>query len=205
MYWWRSLDSAFITRSAEFGNLQTAFQNGKARVGDLSAFVGTDLSANWPVMIYGRYVMNFTADSGSCTLLDNDTDGEADDVRCDGTGMPLFGALEERVSDEDGAWTAGIELGSSEKIAKIGFAYFHVETNSVMSMFTDSNILDGFTNRRGWVIYGGRKLGPNTEFKFAYYKTNYIENDSQGVLGPLFFSTSNSKRSRLQTDIVFKF
>ena len=74
-----------------------------------------------------------------------------------------------------------------------------------MSMFTDSNPLDGFTNRRGWVIYGGRKLGPNTEFKFAYYKANYIENDSQGVLGPLFFSTNNSKRSRLQTDIVFKF
>ena len=69
--------------------------------------------------------MNFTADSGSCTLLDNDVDGTADDVRCDGTGLPLMigasTASAERVSDEDGAWTAGIELGSSTKIAKIGF------------------------------------------------------------------------------------
>ena len=205
MYWWRSLDTAFITRSNEFGNLPTAYQNGKSRIGDIGGFIATDLSENWPVKVGGRYVMNFTADSGVCQLFDASGDGSADNVGCDGggSGAPLGAA--ESVGDEDGAWSAGIEIGSSKKIAKLGFSYFYVEANSVMSLFTDSDVLDGFTNRRGWVIYGGRQLGPNTEFKFAYYKANYIENDTGGATGPLFFSTNNSKRSRLQTDIVFSF
>jgi hypothetical protein len=69
-----------------------------------------------------------------------------------------------------------------------------------MSMFTDSDLLDGFTNRRGWVVYGGRQLTPNTEFKFAYYQSKYIERG-----GAFFRSTSFSPRSRLQTDIFFTF
>ncbi len=53
---------------------------------------------------------------------------------------------------------------------------------------------------RVWIVYGGRKLSPRSEFRFAYYNANYVENDA-----PLFFSTAASDRQRLQTDVIFKF
>lgn len=189
MYWWSSLDSAFVVRSEQFGNLPTAYQGGKSRIGDLTAFIGTELSADWPVAVFGRYARNFTADSGFCTGRN------VSPIEC--AGAPFSGASS--VGAEDDAWSLGLELGSSQ-IVKLGFSYFYIEANAVMSMFTDSDLLDGFTNRRGWVVYGGRQLTPNTEFKFAYYQSKYIERG-----GAFFRSTSFSPRSRLQTDIFFTF
>ena len=203
MYWWRSLDSDFIFRSEAFGNLPTAYQGGKSRIGDLTGFIGIDLSENWPLFVFGRYAKNFTADSGFCTVFGADPAAPEDDIQpidCDGfMGDPLLVIGASSVGAEDIAWMTGLELGSS-KIVKLGFGYFHVEANAVVSLFTDSNLLDGFTNRRGWVIYGGRRLTSNTEFKFAYFQSRYVERD-----GALFRSTSFSRRSRLQTDLVFKF
>ncbi len=205
MYWWRSLDSDFIVRSEEFGNLPTAYQGGKSRIGDLTAFIETDLTENWPLVVFGRYAKNFTADRGFCTVFDAGPfpDGDADPINCDGPGfVPPVGSTvlgASSVGAEDIAWMAGLELGSP-KLVKLGFGYFHIEANAVMSLFTDSNLLDGFTNHRGWVVYGGRSLTSNTEFKFAYFQSRYVERDSA-----LFLSTSFSRRSRLQTDIVFKF
>lgn len=206
MYWWRSLDGDYIFRSEEFGNLPTAYQGGKARIGDLTVFFAGDLHEDWPALVWGSYAKNFTADSGFCTVFDAGPtpDGDFDPINCDGPGFvppagsTVFGASS--VGAEDDAWSAGIELGSSKKLFKIGFGYFHVEANAVMSIFTDSDLLDGVTNRKGWVIYGGRRLTSNTEFKIAYYDSTYIEND-----GALFISLDDSKRSRLQTDVVFKF
>jgi hypothetical protein len=205
MYWWRSLDSDYIFRAQEFGNLPTAYQGGKARVGDVTAYLETDLSDDWPMLIYGTFSKNFTADSGYCTVFDAALDGDVDPINCDGPGfsggLPAGSVLgESSTGAEDDAWGVGLELGSSKKIGKIGFGYFYVEANAVQALFTDSDILDGFTNRRGWVIYGGRKLTTNTEFKFAYYQGKYIERD-----GAFFLSGTNSKRSRLQTDVLFKF
>ena len=204
MYYWRSLDSSFIDRTSEFGNLPTAFSNGKARVGDLSAFVGTSLSENWPALLYARYARNFLADDGYCTVFEDTATGVLAPIDCSGPafvvpgGSTLLGASS--VGDEQDAWGIGVEVGSSERIGKLGFGYFHVEANSVISLFTDSDVLDGFTNRRGWVVYGGRRLTTATEFRFAYYNANYVENDAA-----LFLSTRLSDRQRLQTDVIFKF
>lgn len=203
MYWYRSLDSDYITASEEFGNLPTAYDGGKSRLGEISAFIGTELHEDWPALAYGSFTKNFDAESGFCTVYE-DAAGDLQPIDCSGAafvppaGSTVLGASS--ASDQDEAWSAGVEVGSLKKILKVGFAYFYVEANAVSSIFTDSDILDGYTNREGWVIYGGRQLTTNTEFRFAFYKSTYIENGGAFVL-----STDASKRSRLQTDVIFKF
>ena len=152
---------------------------------------------------FGRYIKNFTADDGYCTLFDT-ASGNALPTDCTGPGatVPAGGVNvgEGLVDDDDTAWGVGVEAGSSTKWLKLGFGYFHIQTNAIMSMFGDSDLLDGFTNRQGWVAYGSRTVARNTELKLAYYTARHIESDA-----PLARSVFLSKRSRLQTDIIFKF
>jgi hypothetical protein len=179
MYWWRSLDSDFVFRSEEFGNLPTAYTNGKSRIGDVTAFVRFEPHEDWPVGIFGRYARNFTADDGFCTLW-VDAGGDVQPINCDPGFMPpgtASSVAAGTVDEEDMAWGIGAEVGSSKKWLKLGFGYFYIEANAIMSQFGDSDILDGFTNRQGWVIYGSRRIAKNTEFKFAYYTATYIDND----------------------------
>ena len=198
-YAWRTLDSEFIGRAIDFGNLPTAYDRGQAHIGELSVFAGTELSASWPLLFTGTFVQNFSAEDDTCIGRDTGIDGVPDTVDCTGAGAGVpIGLPSSR--DDDRAWGLALELGSSKKIAKLGFGYYHVEANAVVSMFTDSDLFDGFTNRRGWVAYGARKLGSATEFKFAVYDSDYIENDDAYL-----FSTTFSDRVRVQTDLVWKF
>ena len=177
-YFWRSLDTDFITRSMLFGNLTSAFDHSGAHIGEVSGFARIATSEVWPLLAYGIYVQNFEAERA------------------------VIGTVP--VSEEDEAWGAGFEIGSSRRFALLGVGYFHVEANSVMALFTDSDLFDGRTNREGFAIYAARKLSANTELRLSYFDADEIENTG-GAAGPFSSSIADASRRRLQTDINFKF
>jgi hypothetical protein len=131
------------------------------------------------VLLYGSFARNFGADS---TLV---------------LGMPT--------GDEDTALGAGIEIGSSSQWVKLGFGYFEAEANSVIATFMDSDILDGRTNRKGFVLYGAKKIYDNTELRLTIFDSKEIEDAP--IFGPAFpFDTvTDSDRRRMQADVIFSF
>jgi hypothetical protein len=172
-YEWRSLDSAFITRATGKGNLTSAF-DGRARLGNVTGFLNFACSDNWPLKVYGTYIRNFTADPAV-----------------------VGGFLED---EEDTAWGGGLEIGSPKNWAKLGVSYFHVEANSVVAQFIDSDLFDGLTNRRGWYLYASKRLAPGIEVKMEFFDSDSIKND-------VGFATSvaNADRKRFRTDLVFSY
>ena len=68
-------------------------------------------------------------------------------------------------------------------------------------MLIDSDLLDGSTNREGWVFYGSRQLFTNTDLNLAIFSSDGIEDQL-----PAFQSSlSGSKRIRAQVDLDMKF
>ena len=128
---WQSLDTDFIDRATDRGNLPSAFDT-RARLGEVAAFAKITSSDTWPLILYGKYVRNFTADPAVIG------------------GFP--------VDEEDTAWSSGFEIGSSSRWVELGVGYFHIEADSVVAQFTDSDLMDGFTNRRGWLFYVSKML-----------------------------------------------
>ena len=178
-YEWRSLganNDAFIMRSLGFGNLSSAF-DGRARVLDFQGFA-TLADEVWPTTLYGVYARNTGADSA---LLN----GFA-------------------IDDEDTAWGAGIEVGDSKQWLELGFGWFHVEANSVVASFTDSDLFDGFTNREGWTIYGSKQIAKNTTFQFSYFDDDEIRSTGNGA-GPFATSARSANRTRGRLDLVVKY
>jgi len=201
-YGWRTLDDDFVDRAIGLGNMPNGYDRGQAHIGELSAFAGTDLSEDWPLLFIGTFAQNFSAEDDPCAAFDTAGGTTPDTVICAGGVVPAGAAQVGLASsrDDDQAWGLALELGSSKRIVKLGFGYYHIEANSVVSLVADSDLFDGFTNRRGWVAYGARRLGSATEVKFALYNGDYIENDDAYV-----FSRAFSDRLRLQTDLVWKF
>lgn len=177
-YEWRSLDTRFVGEAASWGNLPSAFDHGRARIGEIGLHATFAHDATWPVTIYGTFVRNFSAESA------------------------VIGGT--RVGEEDTAWSLGVETGSSSQLFRVGAGYFHVEANSVIGQFTDSDLFDGYTNRKGFLLYGARVLGPNVELKLTFAQSDEIEDDGLGA-GPFSDSIRNANRRRLQTDLEMKF
>jgi hypothetical protein len=130
------------------------------------------------VKTYGTFARNFSADSA---ILG---------------GVP--------VDEEDTAWGVGMEFGSASRFAKFGLGYFHVEANSVIAQFTDSDLFDGFTNHRGWLFYASRKIAPGVQVNMTFLDSDSIKN-SGGVGGPFGPSSTDADRKRFQTDLMVKF
>ncbi len=178
-YEWRSLDRPFIERAKLFGNLDSAF-DGKARIGELSAYARFTAAADWPVLLHGSFERNFTADSA------------------------LIGGVP--TDAEDIAWGAGFEVGDATKNAKLGFTFFRVEANAIVATFADSDLLDGQTNREGFVAYASRKLGPHVELRLTFYDAEEIRSSSPfaGSLPPIN-SLRGADRRPLQSDLLVNF
>jgi hypothetical protein len=216
LFEFRSLDDTFIRSaissgapSSGGGNLAGAFGedsasnatlagnnigsdprlDGKARL--LEGFTSFTFGASeaFPVTLFGTYVKNLEAESNTFISATNTL----------------------TIDDEDTAWGAGIEFGSSKKSVLLGFAYYSVEANSVVASFTDSDLFDGFTNREGFVAYLGREIVKNVDFRLAYFDGEEIEDDLLGgvlltsTAQPLGPSLLNADRRRLQADISVKF
>jgi hypothetical protein len=106
----------------------------------------------------------------------------------------------EDVGKNSVAYNFGIEAGSKKKILKGGLAWFHIEANSFPSQFIDSDLLDGTTNREGIFLYLGKTVMKNTDVGLHFFRSDAI--DKSPNLGE---SVKNSKRNRLQIDLLYKF
>jgi hypothetical protein len=105
------------------------------------------------------------------------------------------------VDKEEVAYSGGVEAGDKKEWGKLGVAWFHVEANSFPSQFIDSDYLDGRTNREGLMVYGSRMLLDGVEFGFKLFDSDAIETGSDGLAE----SVKNSKRTRLQVDLIYHF
>jgi hypothetical protein len=180
-YSWRSLDDAFFTRAAASGSILDGLtegaptnEAGNFNVGDLTAYVKLSMIENWPILFYGQIAKNFDADDSQ-----------------------IFGSA----GKEDMGWGVGVEVGDKKKYVMLGVGYFHFEANFWPAQFTDSDLFDGFTNRKGWAFYGSREILPNTELAVQLFLSDEIRSSTTSF--PT--SVSGAERLRLQTDLIVKF
>ena len=185
-YEWQSLDGDFYQRgidntnlngsagstSQAGGNLPGGLSDGsKFGAGELAAYFRYAGIEGWPIRVFGHYAQNFDAE---------DTLG---------------------ADEEDTGWGGGLEIGDPKKFVLLGAGYYELEANFWPSQFTDSDLFDGVTNRKGWTVYAARQVFTNTELNLTLFSSDAIEDD----VPPFADSVQNSDRFRLQTDIVVKF
>jgi Putative porin len=177
-----SADPTFATRSQATGNLPTAFDD-DARIAEGTVFVTWSGISGWPAMVWGTLAYNLTADAGVV----------------DGV----------RVHPDQTAYGFGIEIGDAKALFLLGIEYSHIPANSVLGLYTDSDVFDGFVNREGFGIYLAREVAANTEFKLSLWEGQPIKTTASGEgNGPYNISTSSDQqanRKRLQADLNFKF
>ncbi|MCP3985089.1 MAG: hypothetical protein GY723_11920 [bacterium] len=143
------------------------------RVFELAGYLRYRGIEDWPVLIFGHYARNL--DAGKVSSF---------------TG-----------SDEDTGWGVGLEVGDKKKYLKLGFGYYAVEANFFPAQFTDSDLFDGRTNRKGFTLYGSKQILSGTDLNITLFQSNELRS---GL--PVFASSvRNADRLRLQTDLVVKF
>ena len=167
---------AFFVRAGSAGTRNGALPGGLTRnslvnLGDARAWLRWNGDETWPVLLYGNVLKNYSAKH--TTVL--------------GAG-----------GKEDLGWSLGVEIGDKRKVAQLGIGYFLLESNAVPANLADSDLFDGATNRRGYVIYGARRIFPSTDLKLTFYSGDARDN---GIAA----NTANADRTRLQTDIVVSF
>ena len=136
----------------------------------MSAFARTAFNAKWPVLVHAHFAKNLDA-------------------------APILGA-----GEQDLGWGAAIEVGDAKQFALLGVGYYQLEADFGPSLYTDSDVLDGFTNREGWAFYGSRQILPNTELSLELFMSDELEN---GL--PFVTSVTAAERLRLRSDVIVKF
>jgi hypothetical protein len=169
-----SVDAPFITTATANGNLAAFEADGsraRARIGETTAYLQLSALESWPLVLYAQAIKNFDASS-----------------------------LPGQSHAEDDAYGFGFELGDNARFVKIGAGWFHVEANSVMSQFTDSDLFDGFTNRQGLMFFASRKVTPNVELRLTFFDAKEIEDEAAFAV-----SAANADRKRVQADAILSF
>jgi hypothetical protein len=177
LFEFRSLDGAFITRAMTNGNLANGFDS-RARIGDFTGYVKFGVGDAGPVKLWGSLTRNFTADEAL-----------------------INGFL---VDEEDFAWGTGIDIGDPDRWVQLGLAYYDIEANAVVANFTDSDIVNGATNARGFVVTLRRDLLEGVEMRLTYFDHDSKKNTG-GAAGPFAMSVRDRDRKRLNADLVFSF
>ena len=109
------------------------------------------------------------------------------------------------ISDQDLGWGAGVEVGDRKRVM-IGAGYYYLEANFSPAQFTDSDLFDGFTNRKGFLVYVAREIFANTELAMTLFSGDAIEDGAAFDIGTVTGTTvPSADRFRLQTDIAVKF
>jgi len=172
-YGFRSLNKAFVTRGAAGGNVPTGLaprsDGGPVDVVAGTAYLECACFEDWPVVVTGTVATNLAAEA---------TPG---------------------LSREDLAWGVNLEVGDKRKLVKLGGGYWYIESNAFPSMFIDSNLFDGFTNRHGFAFYGSRRILPDTDLNITTFLSDEIDDDGVAV------SRTRADRVRLQVDLVYSF
>jgi len=166
-----------------FGNLPTAFDD-DVRIGETSAFVGFSGIEQWPLSVYGTLAYNFTAEAGTVSGV--------------------------RVGPDAAAWMLGFEIGDAKEWFLLGVEYSYVPANAVLALYTDSDMFDGYTNRKGWGAYVARELAANTEFRLSLWDGDTIKTTGSMPNGPynpagMTSAYQQANRQRMQADVNFKF
>lgn len=108
--------------------------------------------------------------------------------------------------DQDLGWGAGVEIGDKKKLALLGGGYYYLEANFSPSQFTDSDLFDGYTNRKGFLVYLTREVFANTDMTVTFFSGDAIEDGAAFDIGAVTGEdTPSADRYRLQTDISVKF
>ena len=102
---------------------------------------------------------------------------------------------------ENEAWMVGLELGDKKKYAQVGAGYSHLEANAFPSMLVESDLYDGQTNRKGWLVYGSREVFHNTDLVLTAFLNKAIDES----LPAFQYSVPGAHRLRLQADLLVKF
>jgi hypothetical protein len=189
-YYFGNLDSTFLQRGIDGeggvtsagGNIPSGLtgdpNGGGMAVLEAQAFVEFGESENWPVTAFGGVSNNQDA---SETMFEEETDNLT-------------------IDKESMAYNAGVQFGSKKKTVLLGAAYYHIEANAFPSQFIDSDLLDGHTNRKGVLVYFKRRILSGTDFNVQFFRSDAIEE------GNVFVdSVKNSKRHRIQVDLVYAF
>ena len=176
VYRWGSGTSTFQASANDFGALSRLDVAGDPiandyTVAELGGYVRFTQIEDWPVLLYGQFAQNVDAEN-------------------------IAGA-----GDQDTGWGAGIEIGDKKKLVMIGTGYYREEANFSPAQFTDSDLFDGYTNRKGWLAYLARELWPNTEVSVTLFKDDPIEDGAVFAVP----GAPSSDRMRLQTDFLVKF
>ena len=103
--------------------------------------------------------------------------------------------------DQNIGWNAGLEVGDKKRIALLGAGYYWEEANFSPAQFTDSDVLDGYTNRKGWMFFAQRQLFENTDVQVTLFKDDPIEDGAAFAIP----GAASSDRFRLMTDLVVTF
>ena len=108
--------------------------------------------------------------------------------------------LEPGIGKEDMAYSLGATVGHKQKNVKVGAGYYVIEANAFPSQFIDSDILDGVTNRKGFLVGASRTIWRKTDLNLTFLKSTPVNEDT------LFTnSIKGADRSRVQLDLIYKF
>lgn len=94
----------------------------------------------------------------------------------------------------------GVEVGDKKKFVKIGAAYFEIEADAVPANLHDSDVLDGTSNGKSWLIAATRQIWTNTDFHVRAYFSDELDKDVSALQ-----DKSPTDRVRVQTNVVVKF
>ena len=174
-YYYDRLDTNFVKRSTENGNTEDGL-TGDPMGGSLSIVEGHGYvkfagNETWPITAFGGVAVNTSA---------------------------AVSAAAPDAGKADTAYNLGLDIGNKKKAVRLGVTYVYFEANSLVSQFTDSDYLDGVTNRKGVIGWVQRTLLKNTDGAFTLFWSDGIE--------PAFSdSNKNSERVRLIFDLSVKF
>lgn len=180
-YSFNSINNQFLVRGSTGvgtidagGNIPNGLvgSDGPMRVIEAAGYVKFGGVENWPMALFADYSHNLEAASSAAFNAGKDAD----------------------------AWNVSFEIGDKKKYAKLGVGWWHIESNAFPSMYIDSDLLDGKTNREGLMIWASRQLMKNTDLNLTLFDSSEIDSKvalAQGI--------KDARRVRLQADMVFKF
>lgn len=181
-YYFDNLDADFIARGVDGtggvtsggGNIEDGL-TGDPLGGDMTVVEvqGYVTAGIWPVVAFGGFSSNLSAE---------------------------VSLVSPTVEEENTAFNIGIEAGNKKKVVSVGGGYYHVRANAFPSQLIDSDLLDGRTNRTGFMAYGAKQILEGTDLKATLLWSDAIE-EGAGFQN----SVADAKRFRAQLDLIYEF
>ncbi len=183
-----SLNEAFVERGASSSN-GPSVSSGGGNI--LDGLTGDADGGTLGILATAVYLRSTYFESVPITLYGSFSDNLSAEAS----------ALFPPAGKENIAWMLGVELGDKKKYVQVGTGYAYLEANAFPSMFVESDLYDGQTNRKGWLVYGSRQLFENTDLNVTAFLSKAIDN----ALPAYEDSLSGAHRLRLQADLLVKF